>query len=146
MMAWIALRYGGRVTSSIRTGTSRPEVAPWAARNEVHSGSTHLRMERLGREHQRHRSAVEHSPAEAEDPVVAGLQVALVQEDLEIELFELVPQATDPGPIGRAVRQEDVVAADRFAGAGHGPPPRMLGAHPVTDRRSDALRGRTPYV
>ena len=79
-----------------------------------------LAEERLGRQHQRHRSAVEHGLAEAEDPVVAWFQVALVLEDLETQLFELGIQTPDPLPVGRAVGEEDVVAAGRFAGIGHG--------------------------
>ncbi len=38
-------------------------------------------MERLGREHQRHRSAVEHGVAEAEDPRISRSQTALILED-----------------------------------------------------------------
>ena len=107
----------------------------WAMGGEERGPLRHdpLAAQRLGREHQRHRSAIEHRPAEAEDPVVAWFQIALVLEDLETVLFfKLGLQATNPLPVGCAVRQEDVVVVGRCAGIGHGLSPRMPAVRAVS--------------
>ncbi len=66
-------------------------------------------LQGLCRDHQGHGPAVVQLSAEPERPVLAGLQLALVEEGAQAQLDELVAERAHPRLIGRAVREEHIV-------------------------------------